>query len=77
MSPRRLLLLLVVAALPPACGGGAPIPDEDLPLRVTAGAEEVALGKAFPLTVVRVWSREAVRRAVGSSSRCRGSSPSP
>ena len=59
-------------ALVAGCGGGPtglgdlaqgpiqPIVDQDLLLRVTAGATEVDFGKAFPLTVVRVWSKELV-----------------
>jgi hypothetical protein len=54
-GPVRLLLCLALAA---ACGERAPIPAEDLALRVTAGATDVELGRAFPLTVVRVWNRE-------------------
>ena len=50
--------LLLVLALAGGCGGGTPIPDQDLLLRVTAGAAEVEFGKAFPLTVVRVWSKD-------------------
>lgn len=46
-----LLLLLV------ACGGSTPISGEDLLLRIDAQSK-VALGRAFPLTVVRVWSRD-------------------
>ncbi|MBW2415607.1 MAG: hypothetical protein JRG76_13970 [Deltaproteobacteria bacterium] len=52
-GPRRSLLSIL--ALVAACGAGTPIPD--VPLRITAGAPEVELGKAFPLTVVRTWSR--------------------
>lgn len=47
-------------ALLAACDAGPPIPATDLLLRVTAGAEEVAPGRAFPLTVVRVWSKDLV-----------------
>jgi hypothetical protein len=49
---RSLLLLLALAA---ACGEEAPIPAA--PLTITAAAPEVELGKAFPLTVVRTWSK--------------------
>ena len=52
---RRLVPLLLAAA---ACGGGPPIPEADVLLRVTAGVAEVELGRAFPLTVVRVWNRD-------------------
>ncbi|MHC4548757.1 MAG: hypothetical protein ACYTEZ_08255 [Planctomycetota bacterium] len=51
MSRRRCLI--VVFALAAACGDGTPI--ADVPLRITAGAQQVELGKAFPLIVVRVW----------------------
>ena len=52
MRTQSLLLILALAA---ACGDGTPI--SDVPLQVTAGVEEVALGRAFPLTVVRTWSK--------------------
>ena len=52
-GPRRSLLLFLTLAA--ACGEETPIPD--VPRRITAGAPEVELGKAFPLTVVRTWSR--------------------
>ncbi|MCE9634657.1 MAG: hypothetical protein K8T90_03040 [Planctomycetes bacterium] len=41
-----------------ACDESPPIAAEDLHLRITAGATEVELGRGFPLTVVRVWSRD-------------------
>jgi hypothetical protein len=41
-----------------ACGGGTPLPDQDLLLRVSFHAEEVVPGRAFPLTVVRSWSKD-------------------
>jgi len=46
-----------------ACGGGAPIPAEDLLLRIETGASDVSLGAAFPLTVVRVWKSDLVPQA--------------
>ncbi len=49
------LALYVVFLALVGCGGDAPIPD--VPLKIKAGAPEVELGKAFPLTVVRTWSR--------------------
>ncbi|MHC4732804.1 MAG: hypothetical protein ACYS6Z_19730 [Planctomycetota bacterium] len=55
---RSLLLFLALAA---ACGEETPIPD--VPRDITAGAPEVELGKAFPLTVVRTWSRGQVPAA--------------
>jgi hypothetical protein len=56
----RRRLLMLVAGILAACGGGEPIAKEDLRLRITAGAEEVEFGKAFPLTVVRVWRKDLV-----------------
>lgn len=53
-----LARLLPCLALLAACGDRSPIPEEDLALHVTVGAGEIELGRAFPLTVVRVWSRE-------------------
>ena len=44
--------LLVLAA---GCSRQPPIPDR--PLLVSAGVETVLLGQAFPLTVVRTWSK--------------------
>jgi len=49
MRRRPCICLLLLAA---ACGRGAPI-DGVEPLRVTAAVDEVELGRAFPLTVVR------------------------
>ena len=46
-------------ALAAGCGGDvSPIADEDLLLRVTAGVGSVEIGKAFPITVVRVWAKD-------------------
>ncbi len=39
-----------------ACGGPE-LPNRDLALEVTVGAEEVALGQGFPVTVRRLWSK--------------------
>ncbi len=57
----RLAAALLVLAPSAACGGGSPrppIPDEELSLRIHAEAGEVELGRAFPLTVVRVWAKD-------------------
>jgi len=51
-------LLLLACGVIGGCGGGPPIPAEDLLLRITLGHEEVGLGRAFPITVLRVWSKE-------------------
>lgn len=53
---KRILCLALLAG----CGTGAPIPETDLLLSVAPGASEVELGKAFPLTVVRVWQKDLV-----------------
>ena len=72
-----LLLVLLVMSLFTACGkeqrqlddgvsvapATGPIPAEDLLLEVTAGATEVELGAAFPVTVLRVWSVELAPEA--------------
>jgi hypothetical protein len=50
----------LVACLLAACGRPPPIPPSDLLLKVTPGAGTVQLGKAFPVTVVRVWKKELV-----------------
>ncbi|MBI1852209.1 MAG: hypothetical protein HYR85_17855 [Planctomycetes bacterium] len=57
---RRVRAALLAATLAPGCGGGSPIRDEEIAIHVSAGASEVELGKAFPLTVVRVWSTDLV-----------------
>jgi len=51
----RIAPFLILALA--ACGGSASIPGEELLLRIEA-QDEVELGRAFPLTVVRVWSRD-------------------
>jgi len=51
----RVAPFLIIALV--GCGGSTPIPGEELLLRIETGSE-VQLGRAFPLTVVRVWSRE-------------------
>jgi len=49
-----------VVVLLAGCGESAPIPAEELAVQVTTGAAEVELGRAFPLTVTRVWDRSLV-----------------
>jgi len=51
---RPLALLLVLAA----CDDGAPIAAEDLLVSVTLGVNELEFGRAFPVTVVRVWDKD-------------------
>jgi hypothetical protein len=53
----ELPILPVLLACACACGGSAPIPAEELLMRIEAQGE-VELGRGFPLTVMRVWSRE-------------------
>ena len=51
-----VLALLILGA---ACQEvQAPIPETDLLVRVEVGAREVELGKAFPVTVTRVWEKD-------------------
>jgi len=57
---RRYVLLILAFLLAGACSDGTAIPAGDILLTVTPGVGEVELGKAFPLTVVRVWSRDLV-----------------
>lgn len=54
----RFGCLALAFALVAAYGNEITVPDKDIQVRITAGADEVELGKAFPLTVVRTWSRE-------------------
>lgn len=54
---RRLAFLLALAGVA-ACDPRKPIAEDEVSIRVVAGAEEVELGKSFPLTVVRVWSSD-------------------
>lgn len=56
----RRWVLLSLACLLVACGDTPALPDVDLSLTITVGAEEVELGSAFPLTVVRAWSKDLV-----------------
>ena len=51
----RLAPVLLVLA---ACAGDAALPPDDLLLTVSVGAESVATGAAFPVTVVRQWSKD-------------------
>jgi hypothetical protein len=55
--------LPAAVALVAGCGAATPIPETDLLFSVTPGATEVELGKAFPLTVVRVWKKDLVPEA--------------
>jgi hypothetical protein len=57
MTRGRIALLLLLPAVC-ACGGGEPIPAVDGFLRVTAEAEVVELGKAFPLTAVFIRKKD-------------------
>lgn len=59
--PRGLCLLALTPLLALACGRAGddgPIPDQELLLQIRTGAQDVALGQAFPLTVTRVWSKD-------------------
>lgn len=56
MSRATLLALAVACAA--GCGGGAPIPEVDLLLRVEAGRRAVEPGRGFPLTVTRIHRKE-------------------
>lgn len=49
---------LAAALLLAACGGEHAIPRDVALLRVTVGADEVAPGQGFPLTVLRVWRKD-------------------
>lgn len=51
---KRVALLAV--ALAAACADGPPLPPGDVLLQVSAQADEVELGRAFPLTVQRAWN---------------------
>jgi len=57
---KRSVALVLALLLLTTCGGAAPIPDADLLLRVTLGAETVAPGEGFAVTVVRVWRKDMV-----------------
>jgi len=54
----KVLPCLVLALA--ACGDATPI--ADVPLRITAATGEIELGKAFPLTVVRTWSKDEAQK---------------
>jgi hypothetical protein len=55
-GPRTVIAAVLLAGA--GCGGDTPIPAEDLLVRVASPADSVDLGRAFPLTVVRVWSKD-------------------
>ncbi|MCU0728113.1 MAG: hypothetical protein MUE73_20385 [Planctomycetes bacterium] len=57
---RATLLPLLLIGLAAACDRGLPIPERDLMLRVAADTEAVTLGRAFRLTVVRVFAKDLV-----------------
>ena len=52
------ILLWTLALTAPTLFGGTISSDEEILLRVTAECEEIELGKAFPLTVIRRFSKE-------------------
>ena len=54
---KRLVLPMLIITLAPAFAGWIEEPAQKMLLLIKAGANEVELGKAFPLTVVRVWNR--------------------
>jgi len=55
-SPVQILLFALALAASSSSAGMLHA-DEEILLRVAAGVEEVELGKAFPLTVVRRWNK--------------------
>ncbi len=58
---KRRPAALFLTALVAACGAGRSepaIPDEELLLRIDVPSTDVELGKAFPLTVTRVWNKD-------------------
>jgi hypothetical protein len=61
--PIRGWVGLVAAALVAGCGRAAPFDAADLSIRVTLGAEEAAVGRGVPLTVVRTWREDLVPEA--------------
>ena len=61
MRARGLLLAALFVAA--GCDGEPPIPNADLLLRISVGVEAVAPGRAFPVTVVRVWDKDLVPAA--------------
>jgi hypothetical protein len=54
MRAVTVAMLLAIAA----CGSGVDIPTVDLAVWYVVPADEVQLGKEFPLTVTRVWSKD-------------------
>lgn len=57
MKPRPSLGLALLCLGLGACEERAPIPSEELRLTLVGPSEPVTTGKAFPLTVVQVWSK--------------------
>ena len=53
----RFLALLLTALLPTACDS-PPLGEAEVEIRVSGAPDEIEIGRSFPLTVVRVWTRE-------------------
>ena len=56
----RAVTLALMISLAASCGGGSPASGRDALLRLDVDTADVQLGKAFPLTVVRVWTNDLV-----------------
>lgn len=61
-STRRSAILLVVATLA-GCGGGSAVPETKLAVRLEMQADACEFGKAFDLTVRRIWEKTLVPEA--------------
>ncbi len=58
------LLLAVLLVVPvTCCGGSSALPEKDQWIGIEVLEERVEPGKAFPLTVVRIWNRELAAAA--------------
>lgn len=55
---RALLPVVCALLLVSSCGEGVPLPERDHWIAVETGTEAVLPGRAFPLTVTRMWRRD-------------------
>jgi hypothetical protein len=61
--PSRAAAALALSLALVGCGGDAALPEGDLVFSVTADVEEARPGESFPVTVVRVWTKDLVPAA--------------
>ena len=62
---RRARAAAAAALIVLGCAAEAPIPEADLAITVAAPDTEVRYGEEFPLTIVRIWSRDLEPLPIG------------